>query len=53
VAILALVAQQITKVTPGETPMQLVLQTGRYKKEFDIDLGTQNLVNFLIQQWKK
>ena len=48
VAMLALVAQQITKVTPGETPMQLVLQTGRYKKEFDIDLGTQNLVNFLI-----
>lgn len=48
VAMLALVAQQITKVTPGETPMQLVLQTGRNKKEFDLDLGTQNLVNFLV-----
>jgi glutamate synthase domain-containing protein 2 len=48
VAILALVAQQITKVTPGEAPMQMVLHTGRYKDKFDIDLGTQNLVNFLV-----
>ena len=48
VAILALVAQQITKVTPGEVPMQLVLQSGRNKDEFDIDLGTQNLVNYLV-----
>ncbi|MEW6446852.1 MAG: glutamate synthase-related protein [Bacillota bacterium] len=46
-AVMALVAQQIPKVTLSEPSTQLVLYTGRMKDKFDIDLGTASLVNFL------
>ncbi len=46
-AIMALVAQQVNRVTPSEPPAQLVLATGRLKDRFDVDLGTAGVVNFL------
>lgn len=46
-AVMALVAQQMTKVEPAEPPTQLILHTGKSKRLFDIDLGTTSLTNFL------
>ncbi|MGF7186914.1 glutamate synthase domain-containing protein 2 [Desulfitispora alkaliphila] len=46
-AIMAMVAQQVTKVAPQEPPPQLILQTGRAKDKFDIDTGVKSLVNYL------
>lgn len=46
-AVLALVAQQVEKVTPTEPPTQLVLQTGRLKDQFDPALGAESVVKYL------
>ncbi len=46
-AILALMSEQVTKVTPNEPPTQLILHSGRMKDQFDPELGAKNLVNFL------
>ncbi|HHW13941.1 MAG TPA: FMN-binding glutamate synthase family protein [Firmicutes bacterium] len=46
-AILALVAQQVNRVSPTEPPAQMILESGRLKDRFDVDLGTAGVVNFL------
>ncbi|MHB1420086.1 MAG: FMN-binding glutamate synthase family protein [Bacillota bacterium] len=46
-AILALVAQQMTRVTPTEPPTQLVLATGLSKDKFNPTQGADSLINFL------
>ncbi|NLN16188.1 MAG: FMN-binding glutamate synthase family protein [Firmicutes bacterium] len=46
-ALLALVARQLTKVSPYEPSTQLVLATGRAKDHFNVEEGCLSLVNFL------
>lgn len=46
-ALLALVAQQVNRVSPTEPPMQMLLEADRLKDRFDVDLGMAGLINFL------
>jgi len=46
-AILALAAGQTDKTVPFEPPTELVFYSGRLKERFDIETGTESLVNYL------